>query len=52
MSNLSSVIEPLNTAKGLPNEHYIDDEIFQEEKESVLFSNWSAIGFAASRDVS
>ena len=46
MSNLSSVIEPLNTAKGLPNEHYIDDEIFQEEKESVLFSNWSAIGFA------
>ena len=46
MSNLSSVIEPLNTAKGLPNEHYIDDKIFQEEKESVLFSNWSAIGFA------
>ncbi len=46
MSNLSSVIEPLNIAKGLPNEHYIDDVIFQEEKESVLFSNWSAIGFA------
>ena len=46
MSNLSSVTEPLNTAKGLPNEHYIDDKIFQEEKESVLFSNWSAIGFA------
>ncbi len=46
MSNLSSVIKPLNTAKGLPNEHYIDDKIFQEEKESVLFSNWSAIGFA------
>ena len=46
MSNLSSVIEPLNTAKGLPNEHYIDDKIFQEEKESVLFSNWSAIWFA------
>ena len=46
MSNLSSVIEPVNTAKGLPNEHYIDDVIFKEEKESVLFANWSAIGFA------
>ena len=46
MSDLSLVIKPINIAKGLPNEHYIDDMVHQEEKESVLFANWSAIGFA------
>ena len=43
MSNLSLVIQPLNVAKGLPNEHYIDDQTFIEERESVLFANWSAV---------
>jgi len=46
MSDLSLVIKPINIAKGLPNEHYIDDMVHQEEKESVLFANWSAISFA------
>ena len=46
MSNLSSVVQPLNFAKGLPNEHYIDDQTFIEERESVLFANWSAVAFA------
>lgn len=46
MSDLSSVIQPLSTAKGLPNEHYIDQNTFDEERESVLFANWSAVGFA------
>ncbi len=44
-SNLASVKTPVNVANGLPNEHYIDPSIFAEEKHSVLFKNWSGIGF-------
>jgi phenylpropionate dioxygenase-like ring-hydroxylating dioxygenase large terminal subunit len=46
MSDLSSVTQPLNVAKGLPNEHYTDEATFKEERDSVLFANWSAVGFA------
>jgi len=42
---LDQVLSPLRLAKGLPNEHYISPEIFEEEKRSVLFKNWTAIGF-------
>ncbi len=42
---LSSVLSDVNTANGLPNEHYIDPAVFAEEKQSVLFANWSGIGF-------
>jgi len=45
MSNLSDVMQPLSTAKGLPNEHYVDEATFQEERTAVLFANWSAVGF-------
>ncbi|AUQ60605.1 aromatic ring-hydroxylating oxygenase subunit alpha [Phaeobacter inhibens] len=44
-SPLSSVLAPVNTANGLPNEHYVDPRVFDEEKKSVLFANWSGIGF-------
>ena len=44
-SSLSSVLTDVNTANGLPNAHYIDPAIFDEEKRSVLFANWSGIGF-------
>ncbi len=44
-SVLSSVLTDVNTANGLPNEHYIDPVIFAEEKRSVLYANWSGIGF-------
>ena len=44
-SPLSDVIAPLNIAKGLPNAHYIDSDVFNEEKRSVLYANWSGIGF-------
>lgn len=42
---LSSVMKPVNSARGLPNEHYMDPATFLEEKDSVLFANWSGIGF-------
>jgi phenylpropionate dioxygenase-like ring-hydroxylating dioxygenase large terminal subunit len=44
-TKLAAVMQPVNTANGLPNEHYIDPEIFQEEKHAVLFANWAGIGF-------
>lgn len=44
-SPLSSVLTDVNTANGLPNAHYIDPTVFDEEKRSVLFANWSGVGF-------
>ena len=44
-SNLDTVLAPVNQAKGLPNEHYISQDVFQQEKRQVLFNNWSGIGF-------
>ena len=44
--NLLDVLKPIGRAKGLPNEHYIDNEIFLQERESLLFKQWSGIGFA------
>ncbi len=44
-SALSSVLAEVNTANGLPNEHYIDPAMYAEERRSVLFANWSGIGF-------
>lgn len=42
---LASVLADANTPRGLPNEHYVDPSIFDEEKHSVLFKNWTGIGF-------
>ena len=44
-TSLSSVLTDVTVANGLPNEHYVDPDVFAEEKRSVLFSNWSGIGF-------
>ncbi len=45
MMPLSSVLTSVDRASGLPNDHYINPEVFQEEKHAVLFANWSGIGF-------
>ncbi|WP_350334474.1 aromatic ring-hydroxylating oxygenase subunit alpha [Coralliovum pocilloporae] len=45
-SVLEAVMRPVNTANGLPNEFYTDEATFAEEKQSVFFDNWAAIGFA------
>lgn len=44
-NDLSSVLKPVETANGLPNAHYIDPDVFDEERASVLFANWAGIGF-------
>lgn len=44
--DLEAVMASVNIANGLPNEHYVDPAVFDEEKKAVLFNNWSGIGFA------
>ena len=43
---LEDVLKDVNEAKGLPNAHYVDEAVFREETQRVLYENWSAIGFA------
>ena len=44
-NDLSSVLNPVATANGLPNAHYIDPKVFDKEREAVLFANWAGVGF-------
>jgi phenylpropionate dioxygenase-like ring-hydroxylating dioxygenase large terminal subunit len=48
-TDLSSVRRPLASANGLPNAHYIDPKMFDEERQAVLFDNWA--GLAVTADV-
>jgi len=43
--NLDDVLAPVSLAKGLPNAHYVSEQVFQQEKQEVLFNNWSGVGF-------
>jgi len=43
---LHSVLQPVETARGLPNNQYIDAAAFEHEKRAVFFNNWAGIGFA------
>ena len=44
-ASLGAVMTSVNHANGLPNAHYIDPVVFAEERQSVLFANWSGVGF-------
>ena len=44
---LSTVLQNIDKAHGLPNEHYISDDMFAQEKQSVLFGSWAGIGFTS-----
>ena len=48
-TDLSKVRRPIDQANGLSNAHYIDPALFAEEREAVLFKNWS--GLATASDV-
>lgn len=45
--DLSGVLRDVETARGLPNAHYVSHEVYEEEKQAVLYANWAGIGFAA-----
>ncbi|MFY0612194.1 MAG: aromatic ring-hydroxylating dioxygenase subunit alpha [Hyphomicrobiaceae bacterium] len=42
---LDRVLEPVSTARGLPNAQYVDGGAFEQEKQAVFFRNWAGIGF-------
>ena len=44
-TRLKSVLDDVSRAKGLPNAHYTDPDVFDEERRHVLFSNWAGVGF-------
>ena len=39
-ANICSVQCPVETANGLPNAHYIDPQVFNEESEAILKLTW------------
>ncbi|MEW9918660.1 aromatic ring-hydroxylating dioxygenase subunit alpha [Marimonas sp. MJW-29] len=48
-TDLGTVRQPIESAHGLPNAHYIDPTVFAEERQAVLFDNWA--GLAVTADV-
>lgn len=46
-SDLASVRSPVDTARGLPNEHYIDAGVFAEERQALIFDQWAGLAVAA-----
>ena len=44
-TDLAPVMTKVAQARGLPNAHYIDPGVFDEEKHAVLFSSWAGVGF-------
>lgn len=46
-SDLSAVRNPVETANGLPNAHYVDAQTHDEEKRAVLFSSWAGLAVAS-----
>ncbi|MFT7311521.1 MAG: choline monooxygenase, partial [Paracoccaceae bacterium] len=46
-NSLAPVLKSVFEARGLPNAHYTSDVLFAEEKQAVLFGQWSGIGFGA-----
>lgn len=46
-TSLDAVRRPVDTANGLPNAHYIDPAMWDEEKNAVLLANWAGLAVAA-----
>ncbi|SLN48586.1 Anthranilate 1,2-dioxygenase large subunit [Pseudoruegeria aquimaris] len=46
-TDLEAVLKEVSKARGLPNAHYVSPEIFEEERQAVLFDNWAGVGFGA-----
>lgn len=44
---LDAVRQPIENARGLPNAHYIDPQVFDVEKTAVLFSSWCGLAVGA-----
>jgi len=47
LTDLSNVRTTVEKANGLPNAHYIDAGVYEEEKRALLFSQWAGLCVAA-----
>ncbi|MEL6645025.1 MAG: aromatic ring-hydroxylating dioxygenase subunit alpha [Pseudomonadota bacterium] len=47
VTDLSNVLKPVSQARGLPNDHYISDEVFASERDAVLFDTWAGLTVGA-----
>lgn len=47
VTDLGHVRRPVDRANGLPNAHYTDPHVFEEEKHALLFSQWAGLAVAA-----
>ena len=47
LTDLSTVRRPIEQANGLPNAHYIDAEVFDQERQAVLCDNWAGLAVGA-----
>ena len=45
--DLTSVLQPLGRARGLPNRHYVDPETFAEERQRLFLDGWAGLSFAS-----
>jgi len=43
--DLTTVLKPIEEARGLPNECYISSEYFETEKQKIFLEGWSALAF-------
>lgn len=44
---LGDVLKDVAQARGLPNAHYVSDEVYGVEREALFFDHWAALGFAS-----
>ncbi len=47
LTDLSRVRRPVESANGLPNAHYVDPAVFEEEGHALLFTQWAGLAVAA-----
>lgn len=47
MSDLSAVRGPISSARGLPNEHYTCQAVFDEERDALFTKGWAGLAVAA-----
>ncbi|MEL6464434.1 MAG: aromatic ring-hydroxylating dioxygenase subunit alpha [Pseudomonadota bacterium] len=47
VTDLNAVRRPIHAAHGLPNAHYTDGSVFEEERDALLMSGWSGLAVAA-----
>ena len=45
--SVESVLKPIEQSTGLPNEAYISDRVFREERDQVLGTAWAGLAFAS-----